>query len=174
MEELLHELGLDPKAVVIQALGFLCVFLVLKKYLFGRVGRMLDGRREEIAARIRETENLEARAEQLTEELEQRLRDADEEARSRIRQSEEEARQRREEILAKAQSEAAEEIERGRREIEWERQHILMNIREIVADLTVTATEKILGTTLDTEGQHRIMDRLIDRIPLPGGGNEPQ
>lgn len=165
MEELLHELGVDLNAVLIQAIGFFCVFLILRKYLFGRIGRVLSLRREEVETRLRTAEEREAGAKELTHELEKRLQGADEEVRVKIRQGEEDAQRRREEILAQARSEAAAEIERGRREIEWERQQTLADLREIVSDLTVAATEKFLETALDAEGQRRIVDRLIDRIP---------
>ena len=49
---LLSQLGIDPKTILIQAIGFLIVLAVLWKFVFGKVGGLLDERREGIATQI--------------------------------------------------------------------------------------------------------------------------
>ena len=40
---LLTQLGIDPKTILIQAIGFLIVLAVLWKFVFGKVGGLLEG-----------------------------------------------------------------------------------------------------------------------------------
>ena len=41
--DILDSLGVNFKAIIIQAVGFLILLFVLKKYLFGKISAMLKG-----------------------------------------------------------------------------------------------------------------------------------
>ena len=49
---LLGLLGIDPKTIILQVIGFLVVLLVLWKFVFGKVGGLLEERRTEIVTQL--------------------------------------------------------------------------------------------------------------------------
>ena len=53
---LLALIGINPQIVILQALGFLIVLLVLWKFVFGRVGGLLEERQQEITSRMEKLE----------------------------------------------------------------------------------------------------------------------
>ena len=44
--DILDSLGVNFKAIIVQAVGFLILLFILKKYLFGRISAMLKERSE--------------------------------------------------------------------------------------------------------------------------------
>ena len=44
--DILDSLGVNIKAIIIQAVGFLILLFILKKYLFGKISAMLNERSE--------------------------------------------------------------------------------------------------------------------------------
>ena len=66
---LLGAIGLDPKTVMLQVLGFLVVLLVLWKFVFSRVGGLLDERQNEINSRMEKLETDQQELDRLNAEL---------------------------------------------------------------------------------------------------------
>ena len=81
---LLSQLGIDPKTILIQAIGFLIVLAVLWKFVFGKVGGLLDERREGIATQIEQLRTDREELDRLTAETRQRLADIETEAQTKI------------------------------------------------------------------------------------------
>ena len=80
---LLSQLGIDPKTILIQAIGFLIVLAVLWKFVFGKVGGLLDERREGIATQLEQLRTDREELDRLTAETRQRLADIETEAQTK-------------------------------------------------------------------------------------------
>ncbi|MCR4321242.1 MAG: ATP synthase F0 subunit B, partial [Candidatus Brocadiaceae bacterium] len=78
--DILDSLGVNFKAIIIQAVGFLILLFVLKKYLFGRISAMLKERSEGVKNEYTKIENDKAEAERLRIEYQRKLSDAEAEA----------------------------------------------------------------------------------------------
>ena len=50
MAELFHDLGIDPKIIASQIIGFVLLWMLLKKFLFGPVMGLVKSREAEIKA----------------------------------------------------------------------------------------------------------------------------
>ena len=164
MEGLFHELGIDPKAVIIQAIGFLVLFLILKRYVFGMVGGLLEARRREIAERDRKLAEDHAEVERLKAEIQRRLAEIEAEARTRIQQAIIEADQERNKILDDARLRALHEIENATAEIQREKERALLELRAQLADLAISVASKIIDENLDDERNRRLTDTIIQGI----------
>ena len=81
---LLSLLGIDPKTIIIQVIGFLVVLAVLWKFVFGKVGGLLEERREGIASQIEQLRTDREELDRLTAETRQRLADIETEAQTKI------------------------------------------------------------------------------------------
>ena len=99
-------LGLNLKPLVVQLVGFLILFWILKKYLFGRVIGMIQARGNEIRKTYEDNEKTRAEVRELKEQYERRLNEIQEKADSVIQEAGKKAAQAGQEILEKARREA--------------------------------------------------------------------
>jgi F-type H+-transporting ATPase subunit b len=73
----------------------------------------------------------------------------------------------REEQLNQARVETARLIEQARRAIASEREQAKQQLRAYVIDLTIEATRRIIGKSLDVSTQHELIVSTIDEVVNP-------
>ena len=162
---LLSQLGIDPKTILIQAIGFLIVLAVLWKFVFGKVGGLLEDRRNEITTQIEQLRTDREELDSLTAETRQRLADIETEAQTKIQTAIEQGNAERQDILAQARQEAEDEVARARAEIQREKDEAISELRGVVAELAIDAASKIISEELNAERHQHIIDASISRLP---------
>ena len=162
---ILDAIGIDPKTIIIQALGFLVVLLILWKFVFGRVGGLLEARQNEIHSRMNKLEADQKELDRLTAETRQRLNEIEVEAQTRIQAAIGEGNTERQSIVDEARQEANAELERARAEIQREKEEAILELRGIVAEIAIDAASQIIDQRLDVEGHQHIIDEYLRRIP---------
>ena len=147
---------------------FTISFLVLRKWVFPRIGEALDKRAAKVEGEIDAAEQLRAEADKILEEYRERLKEArtqSEEIVQRARQAadthEHESKERGQEIIAEA-------TKRGERDIEVASKRALDDLRREVADLTIMATEKVTRKALDSDDQRRLVEEALAELDLSG------
>jgi F-type H+-transporting ATPase subunit b len=143
---------------------FALAFLLLRRYAFPAISRALDKRQKAIEESIDTAEQTRREADKLLAEYRERLKEAREQADEivqRARQTaeshEHEGRERGQELIAEAQ-------QRAEKEIEAATSRALSDLRREVADLTVTATEKVTKKALTEEDQHRLVEQALSEL----------
>jgi len=169
LEQILHALNIEPKAILVQIAGFLVLLWLLKRFLFGPVSNMLAARQSEIQSAYDKLEEDRRAMEASRAELERRLAGIEAEARERLQAALKEAQQMRDEIVAKARADAERIVENGRQEVRRESEKALVALREQVADLAVQGAGKILGEVLDAERHRRLVAEFIASVPRYAG-----
>ena len=162
---LLALIGINPQIVILQALGFLIVLLVLWKFVFGRVGGLLEERQQEITSRMEKLEADQHELDRLNAETRQRLNDIEAEGQAKIQAAVDEGNAERQHILDQARQEASAELERARVEIQREKDEAILELRGTVAEIAIDAASKIIDQTLDAEKHQHIIDESISRLP---------
>jgi F-type H+-transporting ATPase subunit b len=149
-------LHLEPLAILSQAIAFIILVLVLKKFLFQPIQGLLASRQEEVRSTLEQVASDRQAMETSRREYEARLAGIEAEAREKIQAAIKEAQGLRDELVTKARSEAETLVRRGQEELQREKQKALVELRTEVADLAVQAAGKILGNAID-ERQHRAL-----------------
>ena len=162
---LLAGLGIDPKTILIQVIGFLVVLAVLWKFAFGKIGGLLDERRSQITTQIAQLKTDREELDRLTAETRQRLADIETEAQTKIQTAIEQGNAERQQILEQARQEAEDEITRARAEIQREKDEAISELRGVVAELAIDAAGKIITEELNAERHQQIIDASISRLP---------
>lgn len=165
MESILHSLGVDPGAIVGQALALAVMLWALNRFVFGKVGTLIEERRREIEERNRRLAEKETGMARLEAEARHRVDRIEIEAQSRIREAIEEANAVRERVIAQARKDAARELELARRSIQLEKERAIQEMQGAVADLAIMAAGQILGENLDNVRNRKMVDDLIRCIP---------
>ena len=133
-----------PGLMIWTLVFFFITFLVLRRYAFGPIQRVIDERRERIRRSIEEAEQARSEARRLLEEHRALIGQA------RVKEETEADRQRR--------------LEETKRQIEAETRRALEAIRAEVADLTLIAAEKVTRKALDEKDQRRLIDDAIGEL----------
>jgi F-type H+-transporting ATPase subunit b len=154
------ELGLMIWAL----LAFGITLWLLNKLAFPRIAEALDRRRKAIEDSIEAANRAKQEADELLEEYRARLREAREQADDIVVRARKAADTVADETKAEAAKQREEMLAAARRDIEHETRRALDDLRREVADLTVTATEKITRKSLTSEDHRRLIEEALSEV----------
>jgi F-type H+-transporting ATPase subunit b len=154
--------------VIVEIVTFLVMLAVLARFVYPEVVRLAEARQRAVAQQLKEAEEARAEAEARMKEAQEKLDDARKTAQGVIESANKSAEQLRQERREKAEGEAKRIVDAARQEIEAERDRAVRTVREEVAGLVVSATEKVIGETLDERKHHQLIERAIEEVA--GGG----
>lgn len=164
MEELLEQLGLNFKLVFIQIIGFLLLYWLLKKFLFGRVMNMIQKRGDEIRSAYEENEKTRDTVNALKAEYDQKLQEARQAADAIVHTATQQAERAGQEIIEKTRQEADQIKARGLAEIEQEKKRVISEIRTDVVNLSVKIASQVIEKTIDPQEARKLTDDVIKQI----------
>lgn len=156
-------LGFNTVMFISQLASFLVLFFVLSKFVWPIMLRTLDKR----ALTIREgVENAEKARVELAE-AEKRIAAMMEEARQEAQRTMEQAvkagEHMRTEIEQEARARGRQIIEQAQARIQQEIAQARTELRQQVADLAILAAEQVIGSSLDSATNRRLVDEFVAR-----------
>ena len=146
---------------------FLFLFPALNYFYFKPLGDAINGRTTNLEATFKEAEDLRAEMTTMRSEYEQRLVQTEASAREQIQAQIKEAQVLRDTLRSEAVQQAESLKKKAIEEIEQEKQKILTDLRIHVVNLTLTATEKLVGQSVDSETNRRLVEEFIDKVEVP-------
>jgi F-type H+-transporting ATPase subunit b len=153
-----------PGLMIWTLIAFAVTFFVLKKVAFKPIQKTIDDRRDKIRAAVDEADAARDEARELLEQNRAILA----EARSESAQILAEARKVADAQIQRAKDEAEVErlrrLEDTRKQIDAETSRAIDQIRGEVADLTLEATQRVVGKVLDSADQRRLIDEAIEGL----------
>src|SRR5829696_6436110 len=156
-------------------LAFGITLYLLNKLAFPKIAEALDRRRVAIEESIDSAQRAKQEADQLLEEYRARLREAREQAEDIVARARKAGDNLQDETKAQAVKQREELLSQARRDIEHETRRALDELRREVADLTVTATEKITRKSLNDEDHRRLIEEALSEVHFselaPSEGN---
>lgn len=162
--EFLQFVTIDVWTMLFTWANLIILFLLLKKFLFKPVNKVLDARAEEIENTYKSAENTEHEALSMKSEYEQRLQNAKTEADSIIQSAVEAAERRSEGIVSEADTEAKRIMEKSQKQIEQDKRNAVNEAREDIASMAVDVAQKLIGKKFDGEDDEKLISDIIDRI----------
>ena len=137
---------------------------MLREFAFGPIQKTIEARRDRIREAVEEADNARNEARELLEQNRAILA----EARSESAQILAEARKVADAQIQRAKDEAEAErlrrLEDTRKQVEAETSRAIDQIRVEVADLTIEATQRVVGKVLDSADQRRLIDEAIEGL----------
>ncbi len=158
---LLEQLNIDPRAILVNIVGFLLLLFVLRRMVFAPIGKVLAERQQDVNSAYEQLESDRRRMEAMRTDYEQRLASIEAEAREKIQGAIKDAQAARDQIIGEAQERSREMIQRAEAEVVREREQAMITLRQQVVDLALGATTKVIGDSLDETRQRRLIDDFI-------------
>jgi F-type H+-transporting ATPase subunit b len=150
--------------LVAQALSFLLLVYILRRYAWNPLMDMMEQRQNLIESNIAQAEKERQQAEQIKREYQEEMRKARQEAQEVIAKATKMSEERAAEILAVAHEEAEKIKKSAILDIERERDRAIAQVQAQVADLSVTVAEKIIRKNLDVKGQEDLIEQFIQEV----------
>jgi F-type H+-transporting ATPase subunit b len=151
---------------------FIVSLLILWKWVFPRIGEVLDRRAHAIDESIDQAEQMRKESEELLASYRERLKEAREQADEIVTRARKAAESHQKEATEAARAERERLLEQTRRDVEAETRRAIDQIRREVADLTVMATEKVTRKALTDEDHRRLVEDALSELDfsaLAGG-----
>jgi len=146
---------------------FLLLFPVLRMFYFAPLGEAIHNRTTELEGTFKEAEDLRTEMTTLRSDYERRIAETEANAREQIQAQIKEAQVLRDTLRSEAVQQAEEYKKRAIEEIESEKQKILSDLRLHVVNLTLMATEKLVGQSMDSATNRKLVDEFIEKVEAP-------
>ena len=153
-----------PGLMIWTLIAFAITFFVLKKFAFGPIQKTIDDRRDRIRQAVDEADNARNEARELLEQNRAILGQARSESADILAEARKVADAQIDRAKQEAETERQRRLEDTRRQIEAETTRAIGQIRSEVADLTIEATERVVGKVLDAEDQRRLVQEAVQGL----------
>jgi F-type H+-transporting ATPase subunit b len=145
-------------------LTFLLLLFALTKVGWKPILRMLDEREKKIQESLELAEEAKIVSQKTLAEQNQILETARKEAQEILARNRKAAEATKDEIIKKASAEAEQLIAKARREIDLSREKALEEIRDLAVELSMNATTKLVGKSLDAKDHQSLIDESMEKL----------
>jgi F-type H+-transporting ATPase subunit b len=153
-----------PGLMIWTLIAFAITFFVLRKYAFGPIQKTIDDRRDRIRQAVEEADAARDEARELLEQNRAILAQARSESAGILAEARKVGDSHIDRANQEAETERQRRMEETRRQIEAETARAIGQIRSEVADLTVEATERVVGKVLDSSDQRRLVEEAVEGL----------
>jgi F-type H+-transporting ATPase subunit b len=155
--------------IAVAAVNFLFFLVVVQRFAFGPVSRMLADRRERIEQGLKDAEQARADREHAEQERLATLAEARREANDILARAQKVAQETRDADIAATREELERLRARASEDISAEKQRALAELRGEVADLALLAAGKVVGETMTDARQRRLVEEFLAASSADGG-----
>jgi F-type H+-transporting ATPase subunit b len=153
---------------IIATIGILLIlFPAVETFYTKPLEDAINDRNSNLEKTFSEAEDLRNQMDKMRADYEKRLAETEADARQKIQAQIKEAQVLRQKLEADAVGRADELIRRAHEEIAAERDKVLTELRVEVVNLTLGATEKLLGENMDTEKNRMLIDEFMNKVEVP-------
>ena len=153
-----------PGLMIWTLVAFGLTYAFLRWKAFGPIQKMIDARRDQIAQSIAEADNARTEARELLEQHRALIGQAKSESAEILADARKVGDAQLARVKDEAEADRVRRLEETRKQIEAETSRALDQIRTEVADLTIEATQRVVGRVLDTADHRRLIDEAIEGL----------
>ena len=164
MEGFEELLGVNFWTALFVLLNTLAIFFVAKKFLFKPVMKIIKDRQDEIDGMYQAAGDAKKQAEAMRGEYQQKLTAAQQTSERIVKEAVSRGQAREEEILRKANADAAAIMDKASADIALEKKKAINGAKDEISDLAMAIAGKVVGRELNEADQKDLIDRFIDNL----------
>ena len=150
--------------ILVTICNTIITFLIVRKFLFKPVRKMLAARAEEVQAMYDQAEADRAEAAAMKKDYTESIANAKAEAAQITQSATRRATVRSEEILAEASRQATDLKKKAEQSIEMERKKAMNEIKDEIADLSIMIASKVVEKDINEADHKRMIEDFIDKV----------
>src|SRR3990167_9168087 len=154
-------MGISIPEVLTQAFAFILLVFLLKKFAWKPLLKLLDERRQKIQLGLAQIERTKSEVDALKSDYEQRQAHIQEEMRKKLQQAIAEGKLIAKEIHEGARGEARALLEKAKTDIQLETEKAKIVLKNEIADLAVSAAERLIQEKMDAQKDKNLALRFI-------------
>lgn len=164
MPEYLELISIQWPEIVVTVLNLLILTLLVKKFLFKPVQKILAQRQEQVDTLYSDAETAKSAAEKDKAEYEEKLANADAQAEEILRVAHQRATVAGDILVRGAMEKASAAKRKADLEIARERKKAVNEIKDEISGLSVDIAEQVLGRVISGNDHQQLIDSFIDTI----------
>lgn len=140
------------------------LYVLMKKFLFARVQKVLDQRQEMIQGQMDHAKEQEALANQNLQQAQETVENATKEAREKAQRILEAASKKEKEQLQASEEEAKRILISSRKQAEQERKKLLVDTQDEMVTIAMLAARKAVGNNINEEKEKALFEDLLKKV----------
>lgn len=157
-------LGVNPWTALFTLANTVALFLVMKKFLFKPVLKVIEDRQKEIDDLFADADAAKQCAQNLEAEYQQKLSVAEQTSERIVKEAVARGQSREEEIVRQANLEAAAILSKAEADIAQEKKKAINDAKDEISDMAMAIAQKVVGRTLQAEDQANLVDSFIEEL----------
>ena len=157
-------LGVNPWTALFTLANTIALFLVLKKFLFKPVMKVIEDRQQEIDELYTKAGEAKEQAALLRSEYEDKLSEASATSERLVKEATARGQAREEEILRQANQEADAIRAKASADIALEKKKAINDAKNEIAGLSMAIAGKVVGRSLNGDDQAALVDQFINEL----------
>lgn len=162
--EYLELISLNIWHIIATIANLLILTLILRKFLFKPVQKILAERRSQVDTMYSDAEEAKAQAESDKEKYTEKLRGAQDEADSIIKTATARADKLGDEIITDAKQKAADTVKKAEADIEREKKKAMNELKNEISEISVQIAENVVSREIKDEDHKELIDSFIDKL----------
>jgi len=154
-------IGFNPWTALFTLLNMVLTFLILKKFLFKPVNKMIDDRQKEIDDLFADATQAREQAETMREDYSRRLAEAKDTSAQIVSEATQEANRRGDEIVRQARLDADALREKANSDIALERKKALNEVKNDISRIALDIAGKVVEKELDPKEHERLIEGFL-------------
>ncbi len=156
--------GVNIGDIIVTVLTFIILLVLLKKFAWGPLKKVMDDRERSINQDIDDAERAKMNAQRLEEENRQKLKETQDEVHKILEDAKVQAQRQQEEIIHEANQRANGMIETAQSEIKSEKERALAEINNQVSELSVLIASKVLRKEISEQDQKALIEKYVKEV----------
>lgn len=161
MPEFENFIGFNPWTALFTLLNMVLTFLILKKFLFKPVNKMIDDRQKEIDDIYADANAARKDAETMRADYTRKLSEAKETSAQIVAEATQEANRRSDEIIRQARQDADALRQKAGNEIALEKKKALNEVKGDISKIALDIAGKVVERELDGADQERLVEGFL-------------
>lgn len=155
---------IDVLTLIAQIINFVILVVLLKYFLYNRIVKVMDERKEKIISQLKDADQKKQEAEQEAESYRKKLKELDDKYEEMLSNAHEEVESQRKELLKKAHGEIREAQAKWYEAIQHERRLFMNDIRQQAGKEVYAVARRALADLADADLGRQIIDFFIKKI----------
>lgn len=159
-------LGINLKIFLAQLFNFAIVLLVMWKWAYKPIVKLLEERQEKIEKSVKQAREIEKRVVEIEKEQKTVIATAKTEAAKILDDVRATAEDRKKALLEKAKEEVKAVVVQGKLQFQAEKSQMIQDAREEIAKIAVEAARKILQESVDEKQAQKLAESVVDKMSV--------
>lgn len=154
-------LGIQWQQLIVQLLAFLILILVLRRFAYGPILRVLDQRAERIRTSMEQADRIERQLAETEQRNQEILNEARREAQEIVARAREAGDRQIAQAREVAQQEAGKQLQQSLAQLRAEEERAKTELRQEFADLVIRAASRVVQEELDQQKHVRLINETL-------------